>query len=106
MTITSERGTATPEEFKVVGKRVPRADGLDKVTGNAKFAADMNLAGQLHGKILTSRHAHARILSIDTSKAEALPGVKAVVTAKDFPIFEEESIDFVAEQFRGARIMA
>ena len=107
MTITSERSSATPEQqFSVIGTRVPRTDGLDKVTGAARFAADLNLPGTLHGKILTSPHGHARIISIDTSKAEALPGVKAVITAKDFPIFEAQSLDFVAEQFRSARVMA
>ena len=55
------------------------------MTGRARFGADFNLPGQLIGKVLRSPHAHAVIKSIDTSKAEALPGVKAVVTAKDFP---------------------
>ena len=62
-----------------------RPDGADKVTGRARFGADFNLPGQLIGKVLRSPHAHAAIKSIDTSKAEALPGVKAVVTARDFP---------------------
>jgi xanthine dehydrogenase molybdenum-binding subunit len=107
MTITSERSSETPDQqYKVVGMRVPRLDSLDKVTGSARFAADINLPGQLHGKILTSPHGHARIKSIDTSKAEAHHGVKAVITAKDFPIFENQSLDFVAEQFRSARVMA
>ena len=73
------------KELKVVGTRPLRPDGADKVTGRARFAADYNLPGQLIGKVLRSPHAHARILSIDTSKAEALPGVKAVVTRDDFP---------------------
>ena len=69
----------------VVGTRTVRPDGLDKVTGRARFGADFNLAGQLIGRVLRSPHPHARIVSIDTSKAEALPGVKAVVTRDDFP---------------------
>jgi CO/xanthine dehydrogenase Mo-binding subunit len=73
------------KELKVVGTRPLRPDGVDKVTGRARYAADYNLPGQLIGKVLRSPHAHARIRSIDTSKAEALPGVKAVVTRDDFP---------------------
>ncbi|MAF48008.1 MAG: xanthine dehydrogenase family protein molybdopterin-binding subunit [Rhodospirillales bacterium] len=72
-------------DFKWVGKRNPRPDGVDKVTGRAKFGADLYLPGMLTGKMLRSPHAHARIKSIDTSKAEALAGVKAVVTSADFP---------------------
>ncbi len=71
--------------LKVVGTRPIRPDGVDKVTGRAVFAADTRASGMLWGKILRSPHAHARIVSIDTSKAEALPGVRAVVTAADFP---------------------
>ncbi|HZQ00023.1 MAG TPA: xanthine dehydrogenase family protein molybdopterin-binding subunit [Reyranella sp.] len=72
-------------KYKWIGTRPDRPDGADKVTGRARFGADFNLPGQLVGKVLRSPHAHAEIRSIDTSKAEALPGVKAVVTAKDFP---------------------
>src|SRR6187431_2046009 len=68
-----------------VGTRQIRPDGADKVTGRARFGADFNLPGQLIGKVLRSPHPHAIIKSIDTSKAEALAGVKAVVTSKDFP---------------------
>ena len=68
-----------------VGTRPIRPDGADKVTGRARFGADFNLAGQLVGRVLRSPHPHARIVSIDTSKAAALPGVKAVVTRDDFP---------------------
>ena len=67
-----------------VGTRPVRPDGVDKVTGRARFGADFNLPGQLVGRVLRSPHPHARILSIDTTKAEALPGVKAVVTRDDF----------------------
>ena len=73
------------KEYDVVGTRPVRPDGADKVTGRALYGADFAAAGLLHGKILRSPHAHARILSIDTSRAEALPGVQAVVTAADFP---------------------
>src|SRR5437667_3118323 len=67
-----------------VGTRTIRPDSVDKVTGRARFGADFSLPGQLIGRVLRSPHPHARIVSIDTSKAEALPGVKAVVTREDF----------------------
>ena len=73
-------------EYKVVGTRPIRHDGTDKVTGRAKYGGDFDMSGLLHGKVLRSPHAHARIRSIDTSKAEAYPGVKAVITVKDLPI--------------------
>ncbi|MBC8280242.1 MAG: xanthine dehydrogenase family protein molybdopterin-binding subunit, partial [Chloroflexi bacterium] len=69
------------KEFNVVGPRPIRHDGNDKVTGRARYSADMSLPRMLTGKILRSPHAHAKIKSIDTSKAEALPGVLAVGTA-------------------------
>ncbi|MGO4840415.1 xanthine dehydrogenase family protein molybdopterin-binding subunit, partial [Rhizobiaceae sp. 2RAB30] len=69
--------------FSSVGTRPIRPDGIDKVTGRARYGADFNMAGQLVGRILRSPHAHAVIRSIDTSKAEELPGVKAVITAAD-----------------------
>jgi len=71
--------------YDVVGTRPVRHDGADKVTGRALYGADFSTAGLQHGKVLRSPHAHARIRSIDTSKAEALPGVTAVVTGKDLP---------------------
>ncbi len=70
--------------LKVVGTRPLRPDGMDKVTGRARFGADMMMPGQLVGRILRSPHPHAIIRSIDTSEAESLPGVKAVVTRDDF----------------------
>ncbi|MGR3652208.1 MAG: xanthine dehydrogenase family protein molybdopterin-binding subunit [Roseovarius sp.] len=76
--------TKKTRDFKVVGTRPDRPDGIDKVTGRARFGADMVLPGMLTGRILRSPHAHARIKRIDISKAEALSGVKAVVTRADF----------------------
>ena len=70
-------------DYAIIGKRMPRVDSRAKVMGKAKFTADLKLPGMLVGKILRSPLAHARILSIDTTKAESLPGVKAVVTGKD-----------------------
>ena len=72
-------------DYNVVGTRPVRPDGVDKVTGRAQYGADVQLTGLLHGKVLRSPHAHALIKSIDTSQAEAYPGVKAVVTGKDLP---------------------
>ena len=72
-------------EYDVIGTRPIRPDGADKVTGRALYGTDFQATGLLHGKVLRSPHAHARINSIDTSKAEALPGVRSVVTAADLP---------------------
>jgi CO/xanthine dehydrogenase Mo-binding subunit len=69
-------------EYALVGKRVPRTDSVEKVRGEAKFTADLCLPGMLYGKVLRSPYPHARILNINTSKAEALPGVKTVVTGQ------------------------
>ncbi len=75
----------TGQEFKVVGSRPKRPDGIDKVTGRARYGADMSAPGQLVGLMLRSPHAHAKIVKIDTAKAEKLAGVKAVLTAADLP---------------------
>ena len=81
----SGNGNYTNGSYKVVGTRPVRHDGVDKVTGNARFSADINLPGLLHGRVLRSPHSHAIIKSIDTSRAEAYPGVRAVATAADLP---------------------
>jgi len=72
-------------KYRWVGTRPIRPDGLDKVTGRARFGADLSLPGMLWGKVLRSEVAHGRIVRIDTSKAEAMEGVKAVATATDLP---------------------
>ena len=72
-------------DYRVVGTRPVRHDGTDKVTGRAKYGADFAAAGVLHAKVLRSSHAHARIKSIDTAKALAAPGVRAVITGADIP---------------------
>ena len=72
-------------DYNVVGTRPIRHDGTDKVTGRARYGADIQLPGLLYGKILRSPHSHARILSIDASRAMSLPGVKGVVTAAELP---------------------
>ena len=74
---------SSEREFKYVGTRPIRHDGLDKVTGRANYGADFTLPGLLHGYVLRSPHAHARIVSINISAAQAMPGVKAVMTGAD-----------------------
>lgn len=73
------------ENLSVIGKRVPLEEAKEKVTGRTKFAVDVSLPGMLYAKVLRSPYPHARIVEIDTSKAEALPGVEAVITHKDVP---------------------
>ncbi|MBK5294036.1 MAG: xanthine dehydrogenase family protein molybdopterin-binding subunit [Acidobacteriia bacterium] len=86
------KGMSMPT-YKVIGTRPVRHDGADKVTGRAIYGADVQLAGMLHGYVLRSPHAHARILRIDTGKAQAFPGVMAVVTADDFPRTPDRIVD-------------
>ena len=77
-------------DYKVIGTRPIRHDGSDKVTGKAIYTADLNLPGMLYGATLRSPHAHAVIKSIDTSAAEAMDGVQAVVTARDLPELKDK----------------
>jgi xanthine dehydrogenase molybdenum-binding subunit len=81
-----------PPKYRVIGTRPVRPDGFDKVTGSAKFGADYYLPGMLHGKVLRSPHAHARIKAIRWEKALALPGVKGVITGADFPEVEDAQV--------------
>lgn len=81
---------AEQSDYKVIGTRPVRHDGADKVTGKAVYTADMKLPGMLYGSVLRSPHPHALIRSIDTSEAEALPGVQAVVTSADLPELEDK----------------
>ena len=90
--------TAEKPKYKVIGTRPVRHDGVDKVTGRARYGADTELTGMLYGAMLRSPHAHANIKSIDTSKAEALPGVRAVMTSADLP----EQGDRIVELGEGA----
>ncbi len=85
----------TTKQFKWVGTRPVRPDGVPKVTGTAQYGSDFAMPGMLVGRILRSPHAHARIRSIDTSKAAALPGVKAVVTSADLP---EQKFEYVGPE--------
>lgn len=82
----SQDFTETAPATTVIGSGMRKVDGLEKSTGRAVYTDDVTLPGMLHGKILRSPHPHARILSIDTSRAEALEGVHAVITGRDMPI--------------------
>ncbi|MGK7312042.1 MAG: molybdopterin cofactor-binding domain-containing protein [Candidatus Longimicrobiales bacterium M2_2A_002] len=73
------------KQFSIIGERLSRVDGMAKSTGRAVYTDDIALPGMLHGRILRSPHAHARILSIDASEAEAMDGVRAVITGRDMP---------------------
>ncbi|MGQ0571461.1 MAG: 4-hydroxybenzoyl-CoA reductase subunit alpha, partial [Armatimonadota bacterium] len=79
-------GEFSSDEFSIIGKPLPKVDGMGKCTGQTKFADDLDLSRMLFGRLLRSVHAHALIKRIDTSRAEALPGVYAVLTGKDLPI--------------------
>src|ERR1700684_1822773 len=81
----ADSNTAGTNEFRVIGTRPIRHDGIEKVTGRAKYGADYSFPGMLHGKVLRSPHAHARLIAIRTEKAAALPGVKAIITGADIP---------------------
>ena len=73
------------EKHAIIGERIQNVDSPDKATGRAVYGIDFRLPGMLHGKILRSPFAHARILRIDTSRAEKVRGVRAVITAEDTP---------------------
>ncbi len=75
----------TKQKYSTVGKRVPKLDAIDKATGRAQYIQDVKLPGMLYGKILYSKYPHARIVNIDTSKAEKLSGVRVVLTGEDIP---------------------
>ena len=93
------------KSLKWVGTRASRPDGVDKVSGRAIFGADTYLPNMLHGKVLRSPHAHARIKSIDMSKALALPGVKAGVTRDDFPDYPAGAVQPAGEMVINYRDM-
>jgi len=92
--------------FRIIGTRPIRHDGFDKVTGRAKYGADYVLPGMLHGKVLRSPHAHARIKSANYEKALKLPGVFAVVTAVDFPATIQEFVTVVGDVRANAHHLA
>ncbi|MBM4197535.1 MAG: hypothetical protein FJ197_10660 [Gammaproteobacteria bacterium] len=99
--------SAKPGEFTVIGRRQPRLDGFEKVSGRAVYTDDIVLPGMLHGRILRSPHPRARIVSIDASRALALPGVKAVISSRDFPdvlfserqpLFARDTANYIGEE--------
>lgn len=90
--IVSTGATVATEDYEIIGKSHPRADARDKVTGSALYLGDLKLNGMLYGKVLRSKHSHARILRVDTSKAEKLPGVKGVVSGADLSFMHGESL--------------
>ncbi len=89
MTVAPESG----QDYKVIGTQPIRHDGHDKVTGRAEYGADVSLPGMIWGDILRSPHAHARIISVDTSRAVAMPGVLAVLSGLDAPREGRREID-------------
>lgn len=88
---------ATVQDRKYVGQSIEKVDALERVTGRAQYGADLYLSGMLYAKALRSPHAHARIKSIDTSKAEKVEGVKAVITHKDLPVPSDTATSFGGE---------
>ncbi len=102
MTTVSE---PSKQEFKVIGTRPIRHDGVDKVLGRALYGADIKLAGLIHGAVLRSPYAHARIKKLDTSKAEQASGVYAVITGKDMPLQPSAELD-LEKKWASERVMA
>ena len=100
MAIDQRNAPSGEGEFRVIGTRPIRHDGPDKVTGRARYAADIHPPGLLQGKILRSPHPHAAIKNIDATRALALPGVKAIATAADFPDVSAE----IADQEEGGTV--
>ena len=95
------------QDYKVVGTRPIRHDGVDKVTGRALYGADVRMAGLLHGKVLRSPNAHARIRAINASRAKALPGVKAVITGKDlYRQVEDKELELGEEVVNVRRLLS
>src|SRR6516225_10532895 len=92
-----------PAERRIIGTKVPRVDGPDKATGHAKYSFDINRPGLLHARILRCPYAHARLKSIDTSDAEKMPGVKAIVpvpgikAGKEFYYAGDEIVGLAAD---------
>ena len=87
-----QQNSALGGPLNVVGKRGPNIDAVERVTGRAKYTGDLSMPGMLTARILRSTRPHARIVNIDTSKAEALPGVRAVITYKDAPKVASDNV--------------
>src|SRR5438445_2910417 len=95
----------TTRDVRGVGLSIPRPDGPEKVTGQVPYVADLKPKGLLHAKLLRSPHAHARITRIDTSRAKALAGVRAVLTAADMPRSEEHTSELQSRQYLVCRLL-
>ncbi len=97
----------SPKSEPIIGKRIPKLDAPEKVSGRATYGHDVRLPGMLHGRILYSRHPHARLLRVDTRAAERLPGVKCVLTAADNPAskfgYGKDNLPFKDEVVRSLR---
>ena len=106
--VTTEKPAASggAPAYRVIGTRPVRPDGVDKVTGRARYGADILLPGMLYGRVLRSPYAHARIIRIDTSKAEALDGVRAVATWDDLPARDWSTVPDLGEGAAASRWMA
>lgn len=104
MTIAEDPATTNPG-YKWVGTRPVRPDGFDKVTGRARFGADLVLPGMLQGAVVRSTIGHGRIVSIDTTEAEAMPGVKAVITGADFPEPSGRQSDLVSNAIARDKVL-
>ena len=76
----------TEAGYRIFGKSIPKRDSMDKVLGAARYADDLEFPGMLYAKLLRSKHPHAKVLRVDTSRAESLPGIRAVITAEDVPL--------------------
>jgi CO/xanthine dehydrogenase Mo-binding subunit len=81
-----QEGRAVSDTASALGRSIPRVDGGEKVAGLTRFAADVTVPGLLHARLVTSPHPHARVVSIDTGPARAVPGVVGVFTARDLPL--------------------
>ena len=104
-TISDNQSKRGQEHYRLVGGRPIRHDGVDKVTGRAKYAADIKMAGVVHAKLLRSPHAHAIIKNIDTSKALKLNGVLAIVTGHDMPFVADRMTD-LGEEMGNLRLIS
>ena len=107
MTTTTDKPA---QEFKVIGTRPVRHDGIDKVLGRAQYGADVKLPGLIHGAVLRSPYAHAIIKKVDVSRAEAAPGVFAAITGEDMPVTGSKLVDMMEEvtnlKWASQRVMA
>jgi xanthine dehydrogenase molybdenum-binding subunit len=106
MSASQSSSVPNGRRYAVVGTRPIRHDGIEKVTGQTRYGADIRLPGMLYGKVLPSPHAHDRIKAIDTSRAAAFPGVHAVVTAADLVQYSGRITDISEGTMNNVRFMS